>query len=440
MEERSALTRWTTLRDVTKSEPEISVGPLDRIEAVARYRKSTIAAGAVLGLFFAGVAARVIPPTYEASAALVVGKGWFDKDPNAASRSEMAMNTEVQIAKSDRVLRAAIETFGVDELYPSIRRPGFANATREDAAVARAAQSYSVRAEKGTNVFKLVFSHKNRDAAAAFINVVAEKVVALESSLRRHNGATELLLQIKQKHVDSFRNISDELSKFSISGNVYSVHEQRNVLLARESSVKSSVAAIESAMAEKEAVASSLAKQLTQLKIANNRSVSNAVTSLGKSARQNAPTGEATGFSAIESDPPLLLIRVYQEAIKDLVRVNSEAAGLAASLLKQKAALLDTQKELVKLSENEAYFQELSREAASARANVEAISRQVAEQQLQDEVNAASMSSVALLQRADAPLVASFPRLSILLPLGVVAGMLLALLFAMVTEARRRKA
>ena len=101
VEERSALTKWTTLRDVSKSDTAFPPGPLQRLEGVASNRKSLIAIGGALGLFFAGVAGRFIPPTYEASASLVVGRGWFDKDPNAASRSETAMNTEVQIAKSD---------------------------------------------------------------------------------------------------------------------------------------------------------------------------------------------------------------------------------------------------------------------------------------------------------------------------------------------------
>lgn len=444
------MARSIRLRDVTELSSTAS-DPLRSLASAAGKRKEIIASFTLLGLLLATAAGFFIPPTYEASAYLIVGKSWLEKDQAGAERREGAPNTEVQIAKSQRVIRAAVEDFGAQELYPSIERPSVENATKQDAAVARVAQAYTVTAEKGSNVLKISFRHPDRIKAATFANMLAEQVVALENDLGRRSGASEMLLQVKQKHVDAVRSLSAELSAFSVTNNLYSVNEQRTVLLGRESSVKANIAVIESSIAEKQAEASSLAKQLALLKIArNNRTLSNTIDILGKSSKRSDSAGasnsrrelsystsEPTGFDTVSSDPPILLVKVYQESISAMVKVNAAYDGLVASLDTQRNALLVVQNELVRLAENEAKFHELTREASIARTNVEAIGRRLAEQQLQDQVNLASMSGVTVFQKAEPPLTPSWPRLSILVPVGLVGGALLGFLCALKLEARR---
>lgn len=447
------MNRAVRLRDITELSSTIASDPLGSIASAAAKRKKLIAAFALLGLLLATAAGFYIPPSYEAAAYLIVGKSWLEKDQGSGERREGALNTDVQIAKSHRVIRSAVEEFGVQELYPSIERPAVENATKQDAAVARVAQAYSVRAEKGSNVLKISFRHSDRIKAAAFVNLLAEEVVTLENDLGRRSGATEMLLQLKQRHVDAVRSISAELSAFSVANNVYSVNDQRAVLLGRESSVKANIVVIESSIAEKQAEASSLGKQLALLKISrNNRTLANTIEILGKTTKRpdgasangkrhelNSSTSEPTGFDTVGGDPPILLVKVYQESIQAMVKVNAEYDGLVASLETQKSALSAVQNELVKLAENEAKFHELTREASIAKTNVEAIGRRLADQQLQDEVKLASMSGVTVFQKAEPPLAPFWPRLSILIPIGLVAGALLGFLLALKFESSLRR-
>ena len=142
--------------------------------------------------------------------------------------------------------------------------------------------------------------------------------------MQRRNGAADLLTQMKLKQDQAFRDISTNLSKFSVAHNVFAVSDQRVLLLGRENSTKTGIAQTITAIAEKQAIVASLARQLSEMKIsANSLVVASTVARLGKGGAGGGTTPYA-GAGLVGSVPPLLLIRVYQDSVQSLVKYNAD--------------------------------------------------------------------------------------------------------------------
>ena len=215
---------------------------------------------------------------------------------------------------------------------------------------------------------------------------------------------------------------------------MFTVSDQRVLLLGRENGTKAGIAQTVTAIAEKQANVASLARQLSEMKIsANSPAVASTVARLGKGGAGGGTTPYARAGS-VGSNPPLLLIRVYQDSLLSLVKYNADLAGLFASLNKQKESLASVQTELASLSRDELVFHELTRDVAIAKNNAETAANRVSEQHLRDEVNAASLTAVRILQRAQPPLETNIPGMKVLLPLGLVAGAGLGLMIEVLRE------
>ena len=93
------LRTWETLSSI------VAKYPLGAPALIQRGIKA-MGLGGLFGLLATLLIGRILQPTYEASAQFVVGKYWLDKDSRGAPQH--TLRTEVQIAKSTEMLRAAV--------------------------------------------------------------------------------------------------------------------------------------------------------------------------------------------------------------------------------------------------------------------------------------------------------------------------------------------
>ena len=143
----------------------------------------------------------------------------------------------------------------------------------------------------------------------------------------------------------------------------------------------------------------------------------------------------AVGTVQNEEAPPLLLIKVYQDAMANLLKVNTDLNG---SLRVEKSLTAELEKinaELASLASKEAEYDRLKRVLTRASAAAEHYGSRVIEEQVkQDIAKKTQLSSVRVVQRAEQSIVPLFPRAAHLVLLALVGGIALGSVFAVMLE------
>ncbi|WP_406857175.1 hypothetical protein ABEG18_05955 [Alsobacter sp. KACC 23698] len=298
-----------------------------------------------------------------------------------------------------------------------------------DAAVAQISKSVTVRVEPNTDVISIAFVHENPSVAASFANSLAEAFVDRQIELFSRPGAVDFFRDQKAAFEAELEKSAAALDKFMRREATYSISEERSLLLKRRSDISASLTATRSQLAEKGGQKDELVSQLRRLKpVTSSPFVSGLVDSLGSDDRTPSGSRSRTGSpsteykSSVSDDPPLLMVKVYQESIVLLFRVNGELTGLQRLQTQQQAELQGIDTELRGLSAKAGEFERLRRELALATLNVETYSKRTVDEQITTALQAAKFTSVRVIQPAAIPLRATYPRGHIFLLVGTFVG------------------
>ena len=113
--------------------------------------------------------------------------------------------------------------------------------------------------------------------------------------------------------------------------------------------------------------------------------------------------GESRALDDRSSDPPLLLVKVYQDSMVSLFKLNADLAGAQNMQRQQLEEMAKLTSDLNGLSQNEQQFASLKRAVAQASFNSDLYAKRMVEEQINAESSAAKFSSVKVLQRATEP-------------------------------------
>jgi uncharacterized protein YqiB (DUF1249 family) len=154
--------------------------------------------------------------------------------------------------------------------------------------------------------------------------------------------------------------------------------------------------------------------------------------------RDHKDTENAVGVVQNEEAPPLLLVKVYQDAMANLLKVNTDLNG-SLRLEKHLAAELEkVNAELASLSSKEAEYDRLKRVLTRASIAADHYGSRVIEEQInQDIAKKTQLSSVRVVQLAEQSTVPVFPRAAHIFILALVAGLALGSGIAVMLELTR---
>jgi len=370
-----------------------------------------------------------IQPLYEGSTLLIGGQVNLEQLPNGTRRPAESSGSLSRIAESEEVVSAAIQKVGLQtlvqnldpnttSLFARLRGMVFpaAGPRQElspiDAFLPQIKMGLSVRAELTSDTIRIAFRHRDPAVAAAMANAVAQAFIDRQIALYSRPGAADFFQRQKGRFDDEFKRASDSLEKFSIATATYSANEQRQLLLKRLNDLALALAITRGSVSEKAGQRQALAEQLRRLApVARSTYVSSLVEFLGTD--RNAPAPRTTGSPAIDdrtSDPPLLLVKVYQDSMVTLFKINSDLAGAQNLQTQQLDEMSKLTTELNRLSQNEQEFTRLKRAVDQAAFNLDTYSKRMVEEQINAESSAAKFSSIKVLQAATPPLRPVFPN------------------------------
>ncbi|MGO4173645.1 GumC family protein [Bosea sp. TAF32] len=393
----------------------------------------------------------LITPVFEATSTVLVSQGG---GPESGNRPIEMVSSQARVAESQEVISDAITRVGLDRFgtaRPSIldglggslravvhgkSEPAPINIPDVDVAAAKLARNVTVRTEPNSEIIRISFKHSNPALAADFANAITDSFIARQLNLAEKPGAADFFRSQRGRFDAEVERRSAALEDFARREAIYSVQDQRSLLLRRASELSASLSATRIAVAEKQGQRSGLTEQLRLLKpVTQSPFVSNLVESLGSDA--SAPTRPGARRDATSNDPPLLMVKVYQEAMVALFKVNSEIAGLEGLSAQQQTEMGSLNAELRTLSAKEAEFERLKRELSLATLNAETYAKRAVEEQINADLRAAKLTNLRVVQAATIPLRATFPNGIQFLILGAAAGLILGVGLSLLLESRK---
>jgi uncharacterized protein involved in exopolysaccharide biosynthesis len=421
---------------------------------------------AVIGVVF--VACSVITPTFEASTLLVVGQNALDRSP-AALQSTLETSTSLaRIVGSEEVIRQAVEKVGLTKLVGPINSPQLvtlrampvireilsfftSRSPREITALDRAVPALSdaleVKREPNSYIIRISFRHGDPVTAANFVDAVAQSFVDRQLILFSRPGAADFYQLQKDRFDEEIRRASEKLEAFGTTNRIYSIEDERQLLLGRASDASAAFATTRGSIADKTGQKETLTSQLRLLKpVTQSPFISSLVNALGSDDHSEKSSGGATPRTTLAPEerhlsdaPPLLMVRVYQDTMVSLFKVNGELTGLANLQQEQAEELQRLNATLGELSSREAEFAKLKRILAQASLNSDIYARRMVEERISADSSAAKFSIVKIVQPAYAPLKPIFPNYRLFAGFGLVAGLMAAVAVPLGVDTFRRE-
>lgn len=307
-------------------------------------------------------------------------------------------------------------------------------------AIATLRDLISTKAEGRSDLLRISFRHRDPAIGAEFLNHLANSLVATQADLVQVPGADIFFQQQTKRLEEAAEKAGSDLRNFSVAASIYSVADQRSLLLKRADELGSLISGTRSSIEDRKGQKQAILDQLMLLRpVYQSKTVTSIVNNLrGRDQKEGPNTVAVPNF---EEAPPLLLVKVYQDAMASLLKVNTDLNG---SIRLEKSLVAELEKinaELASLSSKEAEYDRLKRVLVRASGAADHYGSRALEEQINlDIAKKAQLSSVRVVQTADKPATPMFPRMIHLIMLGLAGGMALGSGIALMLEFGRARA
>lgn len=424
--------------------------PLLRRRRRVIYAAVLATAGAAF-LFYASVGER-----YEVYTLLRIGQGIKERPANSSPFGDgidlsSRIKSLARITTTDLVIRQATMQVGVDRMTTAKKTtllaamvnavgsklrqfpqtPAFAGAGTDqaealDETTIRALRDRILAKQEGrSDLLRISFRDVDAPAAAAFVNALTNSLVSNYADLTQVPGAGSFFQQQTWRLEAEAEKAAADLQAFSVSASIYAVTDQRTLLLKRADELSSKLASTRASIEEHKGQKQVLTDQLMLLRpVAQSKTVTGIVKNLGGRDYRPGETAAKDTAPAFDDMPPLLLVRVYQDNMAALMKLNAELAGAFKMETTLAAEIEHVNADLATLSAKEAEYNRLRRALARASAAAENYGTRMVEEQINADITKQTqLSSVRIVETAERPITPVFPQIAHLVALVLIGGL-----------------
>lgn len=414
----------------------------------------------------------VIRPTYEANSSLMVkfGREYVyrsevdDTRPSISFNREQSINSEIEILKSRDLVERVIKSVGVEKVYPQLSKSPPSKMTPLEAAILRFEKKLSVEAVKKSNVIQVSFQHKDPVVAALMVNRLVEYFKDKHIKVFSDPNVSFMGKQLdiyRQKLKES----EESLEKYKKEHGVYSIDEQRRLLLQQRVDLDTSLKNSENRSVELSQKLSSLKSQMKKVsstiplykETERYKIVDDAKAKLlNLQLREQELLGRhnETSRLVVNIRKEISLVKtfikdqekgltkkvrtgkndVYQKLELDRINTQAELSSLKAKIrtIEEQIAVLDI--DIGTLDQKEKELRDLTRERSINETNYKTYVKKMEEARITDDMNRQKMVNVSIIQRATVPVKPVKPRVLLNLLLGAILGMTSGLGLAFISE------
>jgi uncharacterized protein involved in exopolysaccharide biosynthesis len=348
----------------------------------------TVAATVTVGTF-------LLPPTYQAEARLLVRMGrenvyrsevGGDKSQILSVNNEEIVNSETNILTSRDLIEKVVSSLTIAQLYPDLAESTPRRGTPLDAAVERFGKALSVEGIKKSTVIQISLQHKDPRMAAKALNLLVDYFK--EKHLQAYSDPKSSYLEQQLASYDQrLKQSQAQLEAFKQKNRVFSLDEQRSLLLKQRTELDTALKATENQVKEVQQRISSLNRQM--------QTVSRDVP-LSTETERYRSVDEAQGQLLALQLKEQELLRKYTESNQLVVSVRREIEIVRAFITAQEQDIKGRRQ-----TGQNVVFQDLEREMArlqaelpSQEARAASLGRQIAE--LDQQIPALDMTEAAL--------------------------------------------
>lgn len=417
------------------------------------------------------VAVCLIPPTYNAQSTVIVkmGREYLsrpevgDKSTVMAMSQDAIVNTELQILSSRELIEKVIAAMKVENIYPDIARNPPENMSPVNAAAMRFEKGVSVSRVRNSNVIQVTFQHDNPATAVQAVNLLVDffKEKHLKVFSDPQSSFIEQQLQVyQQKFIDSQNN----LESFKQANRVFSIDEQRSLLLKQQMDLDTSLKVSTNGVVELQNKVTTLRNQLKNISDTESNNSNNDTDSIISEAKSKLLTlqlneqellkkyTETNRFvvnarketelvsNFIKEHEAQLNARrkagspLYQDIRRELLRSETELNSMMARVSSLKGQLISVRKEISQINMTEQRLENLKRDKSITEKNLQSYQDRAEESRLSDEMDRLKLANIGVIQPAALPLMPAETNKMKIVMIGVIGGMVLAVGAALFTE------
>ncbi len=421
--------------------------------------KRKILAVFVTVLATAAAAAFLMTPIYKADSSLLVkiGREYLNRPevgentPAMALSQEEINNSEIQILTNRDLAEKVISSVKMETIYPKLRETTPKNMNPMDAAVEIFRKNLKVEGVRKSGVIHISFRHKDPHVAAAALNRLVE--LYKEKHLQVFSDPKSSFLEMQlSEYGQKLKDSENSLQAFKQKTGVYSLEEQRSLLLHQRGELETSLMITQNSISE-------LQKKLASLK-ANMDSLTRNKTLFTNTEREKIIVDAKSKLLALQLEELELLKKyaptnrlvvnvrkelqtvrdflkeqesdiagkvmtgnqVYQnteiERIKAETELNAQKAKYV--VLSRQVAILDGKIRSLDFSEKD--IQKLKRDQAINEKNYQTYTEKSEEARITDDMNRLKMANISVIQNASVPAEPVRPKKLLMILLGFIGG------------------
>lgn len=292
----------------------------------------------------------------------------------------------------------------------------------------------SARQEGRSDLLRISFRFPDPAVAAEFLNQLANSLVGAQAALVQVPGAGEFFHEQAGRLEQEAEKAAADMKDFSVAASIYSAADQRGLLLQRASALSTLMATTRGSIEERKGQKQAIVNQLHVMRpVTQSKTVTGIVNSLA--GREGKAKEAAENLLNVDETPPLLLVKVYQDSMANLLKINSELNGALKLESSLREELDSVNAQLADLTSKESEYERLKRVLTRASSAADYYGTRMMEEQINlESAKKTQLSSVRVVQLADNPIVPMFPRISHLVMLALLGGIGLGATLALLLE------
>lgn len=432
---------------------------------------------AILTIFLAvvitvTVGSFLMSPTYEAKSSLLVkfGREFIyrpevggEKAPMITFNQEEAINSEINILTSRDIIEQVIKTIKLENIYPKLVDNPPSRMTPMEAAVIAFQKKLTVEGIKKSSVIEVSFQHKDPKVAARAVNLLVD--FFKEKHLQVHSGTESNFLQSQTNLYDQeLKNSENRLEAFKQMNGVYSLDEQRSLLLKQRTELDTTLKNTRNQIDEQGKKLASLRGQIKKILADKNLYTMTELDRIIVEARAKLLTlllSEQDLTSKYPDNNRLVVnVRkeiqitkdflgeqenviggkvktgnlVYQEAEKEAIQAEAGEASLRTKAVTLQAQIGQLDSEIKTLDLREKELKDLNREVSTNEMNYKTYQEKKEEARISDEMNRQKLANISVIQAAVVPSKPVKPKKALNILLSIILGAVSGLGFAFLSE------
>jgi uncharacterized protein involved in exopolysaccharide biosynthesis len=323
---------------------------------------------------------------------------------------ESIINTEIQILTSGDLAKKLMETMGVYNLYPNLAKSDLRGTILQEIASLQFRQNLVAKQPKDrTNLIEVFYQNDNPVVAANAVNQLIDLFQEKHLQVFSENK-TPFLEEQQQAYQQKLKESENRLTGFRQKYEVYSLDQQKNLLIGQLSSVDVQIKTEESRIKELQARYAYWkdAKNMVSDPITNGlRSQINA-SELKEQQLLQKYTESSRLVQEVRRDIELTKeqLRKQESEVRkvNLATIESELNPLQVKVASLKRQLAQVEGEIRAIDQRQEQFHELTRDVATNESNYQTYLKKSEEARISEDLDRRKMTNVQVIERASVPL------------------------------------